>query len=341
MTEQMTRRERVAAAMRGEQVDRVPQSFFGHNRNAERTAEGNAAHLLRRAEQFKWDFIKVNLASSYYGEAWGGEYRWDEQRSPVEGLLVVKPVLETVEDFRSLPVLQPGNAVIQEQLQVTRLLHENGKGEIPLSHTIFCPLTIAGFLAGSVARTAGEVHPVRDVMRQHPEALHNTLRAITESMIAQAREAMRVGADGVFMTNTTWTRDAVTEEEYLTFGAPYDRAIFQAALDEGATFNVMHMCRENIMFNILSDYPAHVLSYDSLNPRNPSLDEASVKTMKTLWAGIGTKTLLNGPEEAIRNEVTEALAQTGGKRFLLGPGCSISYKVPDRHLQVITEELSK
>ncbi|MBN1856328.1 MAG: hypothetical protein JW846_05170 [Dehalococcoidia bacterium] len=341
MKEQMTRRERVAAAMRGEQVDRIPQSFFGHNRNAERTADGNSAHLLRRAEQFKFDFIKVNLASSHYGEAWGGEYRWDEERSPVEGLLVVKPVLQTVEDFRSLPVLQPDNAVIEEQLKVTRLLHKNGKGEIPLTHTIFCPLTIAGFLAGSIARTPGEVHPVRDVMREHPDALHNTLRAITDSMAAQARMAMRAGADGVFMTNTTWTRDAVTEEEYLTFGAPYDRAVFQAAMDEGATLNVMHMCRENIMFNIMSDYPAHVLSYDSLNARNPSLDEAAVKTMKTLWAGIGIKTLLNGPEEAIRGQVRDAIAATGGKRFMLGPGCSISYKVPVSHQQAVTDELSK
>ena len=337
--EEMTKRERVLAALKGDTVDRVPLSFFGHNRQAERTTNTNAVFLINQNRKFGWDFIKINLSSSYYGEAWGCKYRWDAKRSPAEGLLIVNPIIKTAEDFKKLPRIAPTNDVLIDQIKVAKLLSEELKGSVFCAHTIFAPLTIAGFLAGSVARHPSELVLIRKIMRENPEALHEGLSTISQSMADYAREAIRAGADGIFMTNTTWTRDVVTEDEYMAFGVPYDLPIFEAAKQEGAAFNIMHMCRENIMFNILSDYPVEILSYDNVNPRNPSLSEALVKTDKALWAGIRPKTLLNGPVEAIQDEVRDALEQTMGRRFLLGPCCSISYKVPDAHLIAAKEAL--
>jgi len=338
--EEMTKKERVMAALRGEPVDRVPLSFFGHNRQAERSPDTNAAFLLDQNRKLGWDFIKTNLSATYYGEAWGCKYQWDAERSPAEGLLIEEPIIKSAEDFKKLPRLDPTNYVLADQIRVAKLLSEELKGSVLYAHTIFAPLTIAGLLAGAVARHPSELLLVRKVMREDPKALHEGLTKISQSMADYAREAIRAGANGIFMTNTTWTRDTVTEEEYRSFGVPYDLHILEAANQEGATFNVMHMCRENIMFNILSDYPVKVLSYDHLSPRNPSLSEALIKTDKALWTGIRPKTLLNGPVSAIQGEVSDALEQTMGRRFLLGPCCSISYKVPEAHLIAAKEALS-
>jgi uroporphyrinogen decarboxylase len=45
------------------------------------------------------------------------------------------------------------------------------------------------------------------------------------------------------------------------------------------------------------------------------------------------QTLLNGPVEAIWAEVQDAIAQTGGRRLMVGPGCVIPTNTPDTHVR--------
>lgn len=177
-------------------------------------------------------------------------------------------------------------------------------------------------------------------MKENPEALHHGLSIIIQSLADYARQAIRVEADGIFITTTVWSRDVITEEEHEIFGRPYDLPIYEAAIDEGATFNILHLCRENIMLDFLSDYPVQVISYDASSPRNPGLAEALGRTNKAIWGGIDHKnTLLNGPVDAIVAEVQAALEQTGGRRFFLGPSCAISSQLPDVHLLAAKEAL--
>ena len=69
------------------------------------------------------------------------------------------------------------------------------------------------------------------------------------------------------------------------------------------------------------------------------------RTDKALWGGMTYEasdpdTLLNGPVKAIIALVNAALEQPGGRRFLLGPGCRMSSRVPDAHLLAAKEALS-
>ena len=339
---EMSKRERVMAAVRGEPVDRVPLSFFGHNHPVERSSETLAPYLLEQNRKFDWDFIKVNLRATYYGEAWGCKYRWDPERGPE----LEDNVVKSADDFRKLKRLDPTEGVLGDQIRVAKLLGEALKGSVPYVHTAFTPLTVVNKLAGALSHTTSETDIVKRFMKENPEALHHGLSVISQTLADYAREAIRAGADGMFLTTTVWSRDAITEEEYEIFGRPYDLAIYEAAIQEGATFNILHLCRENIMLDLLSDYPVQVISYDALSPRNPSLREAMERTDKALWGGIDHKTaLLKGPVEAIVAEVHAALEQTGGKRFFLGPGCSISSSfnitlVPEAHLLAAKEALS-
>ena len=329
----MTKRERVAAALKGEAVDRVPMSFFGHHHWAERSPEMLASFLLEQNQRYNWDFVKVNLRSSYYGEAWGCKYRFDFQRGP----LIEQPVVRSADDFRKLEKLDPTEGPLGDQIKVAKILGENLKGSVPFVHTIFSPLSVAGYLTGAIPRTNSEVVHIQRYMRENPDLLHHGLSVISQTLADYAREVIRVGADGIFLTTTAWSRDACTEEEYRVFGKPYDLAIYQAANEEGASFNILHICRENIMFNLLSDYPVQLINYEDRCPRNPSLCEAMTKTDKALWGGINRDTLLHGPEEAIISEVQDAVKQTGGRRLFLGPNCSISSEVPEAHLLAVAK----
>ena len=138
-----------------------------------------------------------------------------------------------------------------------------------------------------------------------------------------------------------WSRDTITEEEYKIFGRPYDLAVFEAAIQEGATLNALHLCRENIMLDLMSSYPAQIISYDALSPRNPSLKEAMGRTDKALWGGVDNKTtILEGPVAAVVAQVHVALDQTGGRRFFLGPSCTTESPVPEVYLLAAKEALA-
>jgi len=329
----MTKRERVMAALKGEPVDHVPMSFFGHHHWAEQSPEMLATYLQKQNQKYDWDFMKVNFRSSCYGEAWGCKYRFDSQRGP----LIENPVVKSADDFGKLEKLEPTEGPLGDQIKVTKILGENLKGSVPFIHTIFSPLTVASYLTGAIPRTNSEVVHVQRYMRENPEMLHHGLSVISQTLANYAREAIRAGADGIFITTTTWSRDACTEEEYRVFGKPYDLAVYKAANEEGAIFNVLHICRENIMFNLLSDYPVQLINYGVRCPRNPSLREAMTKTDKALWGGLSCDTLLYGPEDAIILEAQDAVKQTGGRRLFLGPDCSISSEVPEGHLFAVSK----
>ena len=67
----MNKRERVEAALRGEPVDRVPISMWGHNYLKEWTPEGLAEAMLENYRAYDWDYMKVNPRASYHVEDWG------------------------------------------------------------------------------------------------------------------------------------------------------------------------------------------------------------------------------------------------------------------------------
>lgn len=333
---EMTKRERLMAAVKGEPVDRVPASYYFHYHAAEKSADINVKHMLEQQRIFDWDFIKVQLSAYYYGQAWGCTVKDD----PVLGPQIDDYIIKAAKDYRKLEKLDVTQGPFGEQLRVARMLNETLKGSIPFIQTTFSPLSVAGRMAGAKNRNPDEAEYVKRFMKEDPESLHYGLKIISQTLADYAREAIRSGAEGMFLTTTVYSKDAFTEDAYEEFGKPYDLAVFNAAHEEGATLNILHLCRENIMLDLLSDYPVQIINYEATSPRNPSLKEAVEKTDKAVWGGLDhLEVLPKGPVEAIRKQVHDALEQTGGRRFILGPGCTGLVRVPDAHLTAAKEAL--
>ena len=333
---EMTKRERLMAAVKGDPVDRVPASYYFHYHPAERSAKSNVRHLLEQQRKFDWDFIKVQLGAHYYGQAWGCTYGDD----PVLGPQVDEYIIKEASDFRKLKKLDPTQGPFGEQLKVSTMLGETLKGSVPFIQTTFSPLSVAGRMAGVKNRDPAEAEPIKNFMKEDPESLHYGLEIISQTLADYARKAVCRGADGMFLTTTVYSKDALAEDAYEEFGKPYDLAVFNAANEEGATLNILHLCRENIMLDLLSDYPVQIINYEATSPRNPSLRDALEKTDKAVWGGLDHfEVLPKGPVKAIRKQVQDALEQTGGRRFILGPGCTGLTRVPDEHLMAAKETL--
>src|SRR6266540_1489870 len=78
-------------------------------------------------------------------------------------------------------------------------------------------------------------------------------------------------------------RSGQSMAECARFQRPYDlRVLAQAA---AASFNVMHVCRQDALFDAFADYPVAAFSW-ALGPGNPSLAEAHRRTGRAVMGGI-------------------------------------------------------
>jgi uroporphyrinogen decarboxylase len=332
--EKMTKRERLMAAVKGEAVDRVPASYYNHNHPVEYSADRLIPALLGHQEKFDWDFVKVMIRASYYLEAWGCKFTID----PVKGAKLQDHVVKEAADYTKLKKLDPTKGPFGEHVDIARQLGQALKGNVPYMQSVFGPLTIAGRLAGGKFDAVDETVAARKFIDENPDELLEGLSVITETVADYVRECIRAGADGIFYTTTAYgSLDVLTKEEYKIFAEPFDLAILNAANEEGATLNILHICRENLMFDLFSKYPVQIINYESTSPKNPDLKEVMTLTDKAIWGGMDQRKILpEGSAQEVKAQALDALEQTGGRRIILGPGCTNVYlTAPDENISAI------
>jgi uroporphyrinogen decarboxylase len=331
----MNKKERVLAAISGQELDRAPTCFFNHEPSTERSPEPLVGRMLNEYWLYDWDFIKLMARPSYYGEAWGCEYTWSPA-APNGFPSLIEPLLKTPGDLAKLPSLSGNYGPFGEHLKAVGYVNEALQGEAFFIMSLFNPLSIANRMIGGVFNDPNEAGPMKKFISQDPAAVHEGLTSITKTLVEYTRMIIRAGASGVFMTSTVWTYDHFNEKDYLKFGKPYDLMIYEAARQEGAVLNVQHICRDNIMLKVFADYPVEVISYESTHPRNPSLSHARDQVKQALWGGVDQRFVLpeGGPGD-VANQITRVLDETKGRGIIIGPGCTANRHIPEENLKAV------
>ena len=322
----MNKRERVDAAIRGDAVDHVPISFWGHSYLKEWSASELAEAMLDNYRTYDWDYMKVNPRASYHVEDWGAVL--ERSTDPNHGPTFQQAPVREASDWRRLTPLDPGRGVMKEQLDALALIRDGLHGEAYFIQTIFSPLSVAKYLVGN------RPGPVIESLRDHPDDLRAALETITRTFATYSEECLKTGASGIFFATTGWAAgDLLTEDEYRAFGIEYDLRVLQAVKDR-APFNVLHNCGERIAFDLLAEYPVAAISWDPTLAGNPSLAEGKSRTKAAVMGGVNEKrTLADGTPEEVAAQVRDAITSTGGRRLLLAPGCSIPPRSPRANLE--------
>ncbi|MCC7372657.1 MAG: hypothetical protein IT306_29865 [Chloroflexi bacterium] len=314
----MTKRERVLAALAGQEVDRPPYAFWAHNFARENSAEDLAAETLRVLADFDFDFLKPQTRAQAFEEAFGSVWQASGERTVNPTL--VKTAVSTPRELDSLRPVDWTSGPLGEQLEALKLIRA-AVGDIPIIWTIFNPLMIVRRLQ------PGDVVALRSAMQEHPAALRTALDAVTETMAGYARAALAAGADGLFYATNIGTDGLVTQDEYREWAVADDLKILDAVSD--GAFNLLHTCGEAVFFDIFAEYPAHAFNY-SLGGRNPSLRALADRTGKAVAGGVTTKPAdLNLKPGDVAREVQAAIDNTGGRGLLVAPGCSNTPSVAD------------
>jgi len=324
----MTPRERVMAALEGRPVDRPPIAFWGHIYDRESSAEDLVQATLEFQRTYHWDWIKLNPRKHYHVEPWGVAYRYSGRRNE-------KPVLEhwpihAPEDWRKIADRPIDRGAFAEQLTAVRLMRKALAADVPLIATMFTPLAVLGEMT-EVPET------LRAHMDQSPELVRGALEAVTRTFERFAPALIEAGADGIFFATVDWgTRDTLTPEDHTRWSLEADRRIL--ATVAGAPFNVLHVCKPRNLVLELSNYPVRAFSWAATDPTNPTLAQVLARTKAAVMGGVSYEgPLLEARPDAAVAELRRAFEDTGGRRWLAAPGCSIPPATPAATLRALRD----
>lgn len=320
----MTKRDRVYAAIDGRPVDRVPVALWRHFPQEDQRAESLAAAHVAFFRTYDWDFLKVTSASGFYGDDWGLRSTYRPNREGTRHYLDRPIKRET--DWPKLKRIDVTAGAHGRELRALRLIRKELPQEIVLA-TVFSPLSIARTLAGETA--------LLRYLRDSVDEMHEGLDIITEATAKFAEECLAAGADGLFFATQCASTAYMTIEEYEEFARPYDLRVLDAA--RHAELIMLHIHGERIMFEQLTDYPVQIINWHDRRS-TPTLKEARTQFSGTLAGGIDAMdTIGKGTPEQVAAEVRDAIAQTGGTRFIATAGCVIPIDAPEANVRAVRQ----
>ncbi|MBI4572979.1 MAG: hypothetical protein HY713_06795 [candidate division NC10 bacterium] len=295
----MTKIERVRAALAGKPVDRAPFSIWYHFGNQHASPERTAEVHLEFFEAYDLDLLKVMNDYDY----------------PMpDGM----EVMATPDDLKRLAPLDMTRTPLGRQLRAIELIAKPLKGKTVFVDTVFN--------AWNTLRRNLVKEAMGPLMADHPQALEAALQVVNDNLIRYALASLERGAAGIFLSVPA-AAETVTLAQYARFMRPFDLQLLNAIRGKGEC-HILHAHGEQLYLDQLLDYPVHVLSWADLNG-GPSIAEARRLTPLTLMAGLDHIKFPYVSARAIRDQVRSALAQAGGTKFILAPGCSVpTYSFP-------------
>jgi uroporphyrinogen decarboxylase len=289
----MNKIERVRAILAGQPVDRPAFSVWYHFGNQHASPEKTAEVHLDFFEAYDLDLLKVMNDYDY----------------PMpEGFEVV----ETVEDLKRIGPLDVTRTPMGSQLKAIEILARKLKGRALLVDTVFNAWnSLKRYLAkGAMSR----------LMAEHPEELLVALKVVNSNLIQYSLASIDRGAAGIFLSVPA-TAETLKAEEYEKFMRPFDVDLLKFLRGKGEC-HILHAHGGKLYLDRMLDYHVQVLSWADLNG-GPTIAEVRKKTPLTLMAGIDHVHFPNLSIHQVKDQVRAALAQAGGTRFILAPGCAI------------------
>jgi len=305
----MNKIERVTSALKGEEADRPPFSFWYHFGLQHRPGRDHAKAEIDFYRAYDLDFLKVMSDYPY----------------PLPPGL---EAIETKDDWKRIEPVSGTSPCWDEQFSALEMINDEIGNEAMFIETIFSPWTTARRLA-----RAGGVEKAR----QHsPELLLAAMDSIATTLTDYAKESLRRGAAGIFLSLGAASGDVMTAEEYQTWGRPFDLKILEAVRD--APFNVLHIHGKRIHFDSILDYPAAAFNWSHFATA-PSLGEGKSRSGKTVMGGVDESVASHVSAPEIREQIANTICEIGTLGLIVTPGCSVPTDTREASLRAIKASL--
>ncbi len=323
---EMSARERVQAALGGEDLDHPPVSLWRHFPEEDQSAEALAASTLRWQQMLHLDFIKLMPPGDYATIDWGAQSEY--QGAPGGTRETTLFPIQGPGDWLKINPVSVAAGFNAHVVDACRLVREGVGPDVPVLQTIFSPLTIGNKLSNGL---------VIDHLRSHPENVHKALDAIRDVTVEMTNASLAAGADGVFFASQCATSDLVSREEYDEFGVAYDAPVLAAARDGGSTFTMIHIHGDNTFFDLMAGYDGHAINWHDRRVGPSISDVLGEYPDRAAVGGIDEKAVATMSADEVAAQARDARTQAGDRRLLIGPGCVALVATPEANLKAAVE----
>jgi uroporphyrinogen decarboxylase len=298
-TTALTHKERVDRALRGEDIDRPPFTFYLHYKRP--TAQLEAQDHLQLHRDYKTDIVKVMNDFDYPKSTTGKWYELKALESPYP-----------------------------QQLDTLRLVRDGLNGDAYFIDTLYGPYMTAMILFQSQPEFAklGQseeaekevVRALHDLQKQHPDEWHTALEAITQSTINHIHRSKEIGASGALVSIYNAHSSYGPVADYQLYSRPYDKRVLDALADTKLTFLHLHNF-DRAYLGEFTDFNVPVIQY-SVKTSGIPISEVRQLYSQTIAGGIDEIDFQKLSTEQMR-EQWKAAREQAGKKYIATPGCSI------------------
>jgi len=317
-----TASERLAARLRGEPVDRVPNltlvmQFAADQIQAPLSRYYQDYHVLCEAnfktvEVFGLDI--VDAISDPYRETadLGAHIQFPDDNLPI----CTTPRLGDPSDLASLPSPDPlkVGSRMRDRVDAVRLFHERLGGQVP----------VQGWVEGALAEAA-DLRGVTTLLYDlydRPEWVEELLERCVEIEIAFALAQIGAGATIIGLGDAIASQ--VNPAAYRQFGLPYEQRFLEAVRQAGATPR-LHICgNTSRIVKDMAHSGARIIDLDwqvALAAARAQVDQ--IAPAIALCGNIDPVAVLH---DATPDEITTAVRRcwaAGGRNWLAAPGCEV------------------
>jgi len=295
----LTHKERVDRALRGQDLDRPPFTFYHHYKRP--TAQLEAQDHLDFHRTYNTDIVKVMNDFDYPKSTTG---RWHE--------------------------LKPLDSPYPDQLATLKLVRDGLNGDAYFIDTIYGPYMTAMILFQSQPQFANlgkseevqdaQIKSLHEFQQGNPDAWHEALEAITQSTLNHIRHAREIGASGALVSIFNAESKFGSVADYERFSRPYDKRVFDALADTKLTVLHLHYL-ERPFLDRFEDFNAPVLQY-SVKSSGIPISEVRKQFSQPIAGGVDEFDFEKLTVGEMRKQWTEAREQAGAK-YIAAPGCSV------------------
>lgn len=333
-----TKHDRFTATLSGQLADRPPVTAWRHFVESENDAASLADATEAFTRAWDWDWVKLNPRATYYAEAWGSVFDPTDYRDVLPRQR--RAAVATAADLGAIGVLRPADVpALREQLTAARLVR-SALPDVPVTQTVFSPLSVLLQLAGLPLYTGGSIYgaspslTVGELLSTDRSAVHRALHAIAHTLgdYVAGLLSSEIGVDGIFYAVTgTASPGLVDEATFRELSRPYDEVVLEAA---SGAHRILHTCGPASNPRWFDEFPVDAVHWDQHAAGNPGVD----LSLRAAVVGGVDHTLFGAHEHAaIVEQARAALARTHERPFLLTPACSLPITVDDASLKALRD----
>lgn len=311
----LSHKERVDRALRGQDLDRPPFTFYHHYKRP--TAQLEAEDHLEFHRTYNTDIVKVMNDFDYPQSTTG---KWYE--------------------------LKPLDSPYPDQLETLKLVRDGLNGDAYFIDTIYGPYMTAMILFQSQPQFASlgkseevqdqQIKSLHEFQQQNPDAWHGALEAITQSTINHIRRAKDIGTSGALVSIFNAESKFGSVEDYQRYTRPYDKRVFDALADTKLSILHLHYL-ERPYLDLFTDFHAPVIQY-SVKTSGIPISEVRKRYTQPFAGGVDEIDYEKLTVSEIRKQLTEARREAGSK-YIAAPGCSLPNSSTPEQLARFTRAL--